>query len=433
MPSTTTSATSAPTLNDSSVETVYLSKCMELKRKVTEIEQHNELMSLSIHRTKHELKRLKLERIVLQDRLENGNPLLALVGPELDVNENEDDDDLDDDKDDNEENGAGDDEDDELDDEEGEDGDDEQGQSGTSRKKGHVLIAKKPAGSGAAGGEDGRQGPAGKKKTPRNPNLPRRPRNAYLIFCEREKEKYKKEMEDPKLAAQESTTDLTKIMADRWHKLPEETKKEFALLSRNDTERYAREILEVFKSRKPVNESEESELKRAKKTMERAENRIKRQEGESEIEVKDEEQDGEDHEEEEEEEDNDDEEEEEEDGDAHAGADGDVDDREGGADAEEHDGEEHEGEEQDDDDGEDEDAENAEEDEGDMDLDEPESELPEPASELPEPTSELPDIIDSEQPDLDSEMPILDSEAPEAAAAAAAAADLESDLPEHDE
>lgn len=52
------------------IETKYKLKCIELRKRTREIEQHNELMALSISRTKRDIKRLRLERALLLEKLE---------------------------------------------------------------------------------------------------------------------------------------------------------------------------------------------------------------------------------------------------------------------------------------------------------------------------------------------------------------------------
>lgn len=74
---------------------------------------------------------------------------------------------------------------------------------------------------------------------PRDPNLPRRPQNAYIIFCELEKEavKAKMERERPGLPY-----DLTKAMSDAWHTVPREKRGKYYQIYLADKERYAREM-----------------------------------------------------------------------------------------------------------------------------------------------------------------------------------------------
>lgn len=82
-------------------------------------------------------------------------------------------------------------------------------------------------------------GKAKRQHTPRDPNLPRRPQNAYIIFCEMEKEQVKSRMEkeNPGLPY-----DLTKAMSDAWHNLPEPDRKKYYKVYEDDKERYMREM-----------------------------------------------------------------------------------------------------------------------------------------------------------------------------------------------
>ncbi|GMG05197.1 hypothetical protein B5S30_g3782 [[Candida] boidinii] len=91
-------------------------------------------------------------------------------------------------------------------------------------------------------GKGKRGGPGALKKARiKDPTIPKRPTNAYLIFCEMEKEKLKKEIE---LKNPGVSVDLSRAMTDAWKKLDEESRKPYYELYERDRARYHREIEE---------------------------------------------------------------------------------------------------------------------------------------------------------------------------------------------
>ncbi|AMD21276.1 HEL004Cp [Eremothecium sinecaudum] len=72
-------------------------------------------------------------------------------------------------------------------------------------------------------------------KEKRDPNLPKRPTNAYLLFCEMNKEKIRQEH-----AA--SNLDMTKVLPEIWKNMDEEAKKPYYDLYNADRLRYQREM-----------------------------------------------------------------------------------------------------------------------------------------------------------------------------------------------
>lgn len=75
----------------------------------------------------------------------------------------------------------------------------------------------------------------------RDPNLPKRPTNAYLIFCELEKERIKKETGDDSLT---SINELGKMLIEKWKNLNETDKKQYHKLFEEAKEKYQKEMLE---------------------------------------------------------------------------------------------------------------------------------------------------------------------------------------------
>ena len=80
----------------------------------------------------------------------------------------------------------------------------------------------------------------GKQKA-RDPDLPKRPTNAYLIFCEMEKERIKQD--DP------NASDLSKSMTEAWKNLSEERRRPYYKLYEDDRIRYQREMAEYNQKR----------------------------------------------------------------------------------------------------------------------------------------------------------------------------------------
>lgn len=226
---------------EESVEIRYFQKCLDLKRKVLEIEQHNELLGLSINRNKRDIKRLQIEKVVLLEKLEGVNRLLNYVETEVESEESAD----------------------EVDETLNETIESEDESASEDEKK--TDSSQIPKKTNSIGEEST---PAVKKKPPpRDPKLPKRPQNAYILFCEREKENVKRELE---LSNKNGQFDLTKAMAEKWHELPSEEKKEFYELYESDRERYIREMV-AYDQPNPT-PSVEKEMQRAKKMMKEIEN-----------------------------------------------------------------------------------------------------------------------------------------------------------------
>ncbi|KAI0464804.1 hypothetical protein LJB42_000013 [Komagataella kurtzmanii] len=103
-------------------------------------------------------------------------------------------------------------------------------------------------------------------KKPRDPDLPKRPTNAYLIFCDLEKDKIRKSLQHDRDVAQpgegvhKGNIDLSRGLSDAWKLLDEESRKPYYALYEEDRRRYQRELKEY--QRKKV--EEESPTKKQK-------------------------------------------------------------------------------------------------------------------------------------------------------------------------
>jgi non-histone protein 10 len=202
-------------------EQKYLQKCKELKRRIREIEDHNDAMALSIARTKRSIQRIRLERALLLEKLEERTLFKVddsdgTVSPPLSPIED--------------------------------------GEHQDHHEDVHAES------SGA------------KKRVPppRNPNLPKRPQNAYIIFCEVEKDRVRNELEHIQPG---EPFDLTKAMAEAWKDLDPKGKSPFYALYEDDKIRYYREMAAY--SDPNATPSEVREKQRAIKALRDLENKEK--------------------------------------------------------------------------------------------------------------------------------------------------------------
>lgn len=235
---------------------------MELRKRIHEIEQHNELMGLSISRTKRDIKRLRLERSLLLEKLEertvlkvddsDGSPsppslqsdAAALKRPGSNAGSPR----------------------------KRKPSEQDSGAHTHTPSKKHSSFARQGSGETADmemnGFDEDEDAPASnttarsKRSQPRDPSLPKRPQNAYIIFCDLEKERVKREVEE---ANSGHPFDLTKAMAEKWHELADPERQRFYQLYEDDKERYAREMSACDLPN--LSPSELKEKQRAEKTV----------------------------------------------------------------------------------------------------------------------------------------------------------------------
>lgn len=180
-------------------EQKYLEKCRELKRRIREIEEYNEAMAVSISRTKRSIQRLRLERSFLLEKLEERtffkvddsdgsiSPPLSPVGGD---------------------------------------------------KKSEVHLEREESiANPVVSGES--SCPKKRVLPPRNPNMPKKPQNAYIIFCEVEKDRVRNELEHIQPG---EPFDLTKAMAEAWKDLGPKGRSPFYALYEDDKVRYIKEM-----------------------------------------------------------------------------------------------------------------------------------------------------------------------------------------------
>ncbi|OBA23490.1 HMG-box [Metschnikowia bicuspidata var. bicuspidata NRRL YB-4993] len=167
------------------------------------MEESNEVATVALLRTRNSIRRLRLEYAVLLERLEtqvvrileDGNPKLseAMARPFSPV--------LTDDN--------------------------------LEAKLAKVKVARPKKAPGVSR--------AALKRAARDPNLPKRPTNAYLMFCDREKDRVRSELERQNPG--QPATELTRALTDAWKLLSDEQKIPYLELYEIDRERYQREMM----------------------------------------------------------------------------------------------------------------------------------------------------------------------------------------------
>lgn len=203
----------------------FKQKCKELRKRVLEIEENNEIATIALSRTQATIRRLRLEYAILLERLEDRATQLPdgivafeeMACPPTPTIL-----------------------------------DDSLVKSKTGYKKSKSSSSSSSSSSTtsssamkialASGSSKSSNGPSdvasttmGKQKA-RDPDLPKRPTNAYLIFCEMEKERIKQD--DP------NASDLSKSMTEAWKNLSEERRRPYYKLYEDDRIRYQREMAE---------------------------------------------------------------------------------------------------------------------------------------------------------------------------------------------
>lgn len=204
-----------------------------MKKRITEVEESNEVATLALSRSKMAIRRLRLEYAVLLERLEqraimipDGNTELEDMSPPpsptiLDESLNT-----------------------------------------TNAKLTRNGLSKR--GGKKAKGVSNTTGNSGSNNSRtqriRDPDLPKRPTNAYLIFCEMEKERIKHELEERNPGA---VTELSKSLTEAWKNLDDEKRKPYYKLYEDDRDRYQREM-SVYNQKKQI-EEEQKETKKSNK------------------------------------------------------------------------------------------------------------------------------------------------------------------------
>ncbi|CAK7916116.1 hypothetical protein CAAN1_22S00254 [[Candida] anglica] len=208
-----------------SEEQRFKQKCKELKKRINEVEESNEIATLALSRTKTAIRRLRLEYAILLERLEERAIVPAFDGEDMQfpptpiV--------LDESLTNNSKSVKG----------------------GAAKKNGRKIGGRSGStlsGSNATTGKTGKI---------RDPDLPKRPTNAYLIFCEMEKDRIRQELEAKNPGV---VNDLSRTLTEAWKNLDDESRKPYYKLYEDDKDRYQREMA-VYNSKK--DDETESALK----------------------------------------------------------------------------------------------------------------------------------------------------------------------------
>lgn len=217
-----------------------------MKKRVLEVEESNEIATIALSRTQASIRRLRLEYSILLERLEDRAkqipdgivsfeemacpPTPTILDDSLIKSKN----------------GSK------------KGGKSKSKASGTGSGSATGSIAAGLGGSSGGKVNGGGGSPSdvasttmGKQKA-RDPDLPKRPTNAYLIFCEMEKERIK--LGDP------NASDISRSMTEAWKNLSEEDRRPYFKLYEDDRIRYQREMAEYHQRK----ENGEPELKKQK-------------------------------------------------------------------------------------------------------------------------------------------------------------------------
>ncbi|KAK6455730.1 uncharacterized protein RJT20DRAFT_3397 [Scheffersomyces xylosifermentans] len=221
-----------------SEEQKFKQKCKELKKRINEIEGSNAIATLALTRTKAAIRRLRLEYVILLERLEERAILLPegiggfeeMASPPtpsvLDESLNS--------------------------------------VGGKLLRNGLSKKGTKKAKSNASSSDLSSASQRSQKV--RDPDLPKRPTNAYLIFFEKEKERVKQENEEKNPG---SAIDLTNSMREAWKNLDDESRKPYYKLYEDDRIRYQREMV-VYNQKKSGTEDVEDKRPTKKQKLEKS-------------------------------------------------------------------------------------------------------------------------------------------------------------------
>lgn len=197
----------------------FKQKCKDLKNRIGEIDENNQVITIAISRSKLAIKRLRLEYAILLERLERKS--LASVADTTEAYSQ---------------------------------------QVASPELPSLKLNELNPISSGRRG----KAGGARIKMRPkeRDPKLPKRPTNSYLIFCELEKDKIKQRLDATSPPGY--LYDMSKALTEAWKNLNEEDKKPYYKLYEEEKERYSKE-LKIYNDEKNKEAAEAAEKEKTKK------------------------------------------------------------------------------------------------------------------------------------------------------------------------
>ncbi|KAL1922137.1 uncharacterized protein VTP21DRAFT_10779 [Calcarisporiella thermophila] len=166
-------------------EAKYLRKYKELKKRVREMEEDNERLTVKLARAKKLIQRIKLERSFLFDRLEQAAPPDPDAGAVSDS-------------------------------------------SLFSSDSDHDISFNQ---------EPGMTTPtSGRGRWKRDPKAPKRPANAFFMYCQLQRQHLRDQHQDMPLS------DFTKMLGQQWKALPPEEKNKYYEMYSKDKERYQKEM-----------------------------------------------------------------------------------------------------------------------------------------------------------------------------------------------
>ncbi|KAI9269300.1 hypothetical protein BDA99DRAFT_535371 [Phascolomyces articulosus] len=169
-------------------EDKYRSKYKELKRRVRDIEEENDILHVRIHKARKSINRLRLERTFLLERMEKIHNQSNRGGNSANTINDSDHSDI----------GY----------------DDEMYRSNQHGKRGRIdKMLKTP-----------------KKK--KDPNAPKGPGNVFFLYCRLERDKIKDEF------PQENLGDVTKLLGQKWKGLTKDEKQKYYDMYRKEMEEY---------------------------------------------------------------------------------------------------------------------------------------------------------------------------------------------------
>ena len=212
-------------------EQKFKQKCKELKKRILEVEGNNEIATLALSRTKAAIRRARLEYAILIERLEDRailipdgiNAFEEMASPPVPSVL------------------------------------DESISSSGSKLARNGLMKKATKRTKTSTTTNGN--PVVKSLKTRDPDLPKKPTNAYLRFCEMEKERIKQELEEKTLGV---AVDLSKTMTEAWKNLSEDDRKPYYKLYEEDRLRYQKEMLVYTQKKQGTEDAEELPNKKQK-------------------------------------------------------------------------------------------------------------------------------------------------------------------------
>ncbi|KAH3679501.1 hypothetical protein WICMUC_000946 [Wickerhamomyces mucosus] len=181
-------------------------KCKELKQKIEKVEDNNQLAALAISRTKISINRLRLEYSILLERLEN-----KAILPQEDLSDLS---------------------------------DIEISDKKASNKKRKLGSNNSNSGNQHSSSNGINSNISAPKE--RDPDLPKRPLNPYLIFCELEKENFKKRAE-----VEGKQIDLSKTLGEAWKSMDNEAKTKYNEIYNKEKLKYNEEM-KLYEEKKRV-------------------------------------------------------------------------------------------------------------------------------------------------------------------------------------